>query len=219
MRNCMLSFLPKMGDDWLNGNRKSACQDPSKTSCMCLAMFLRWNKWEGPCGFQHVLKITGHSGGHVRWHGTNGVQFQLLGDSRTLWKAGRPSFGNSLGLFTTASKVWSLPAPRERYLGSVVWAGEGHLKNGSCDKHSLHVCSMPDTVSAIRGQVSRLQAILQGLVIQQKRCAFSCLSCIVFVSRKARGGCQCLPLSNSTLVPRGRVSPGSWSSSFRFRLD
>lgn len=87
----------------------------------------------------------------------------MEGGMTTVWK-------HSLGLFTTASKV-SLPAAsREGDAGSVVWAAERHLKNGPSDKHCLRVCSMPDTVSEIRGQVNKVWATVQDLVIQQEMC-------------------------------------------------
>jgi hypothetical protein len=74
-------------------------------------------------------------GGCVRWHGTNGVQFQLLGD-RTFWKMGRSLFGNSLSLFAAASKVWSRPASWEGDAGTVVCGAMEHLKTGSSEQHS-----------------------------------------------------------------------------------
>lgn len=74
----------------------------------------------------------------MRWQGTNGVRFQLLRNRRTFLEGGMTMvWKHSLGLFTTASKGRLLAASREGYADSVVWAAEGHLKNGSRDKHCV----------------------------------------------------------------------------------
>lgn len=82
----------------------------------------------------------------------------------------------------------------------MVWAAEGHLKNGPSDKYCLRVCSMQDTVSEVRGQVNKVWATVQDLVIQQEMC----LSLFVLYSMYVSEGHRRMPVPSSvdsTLVP------------------